>query len=152
VSKSPIDASFDENGAIVEEIPGIRLDREEFLTSFLKYFYGGKSTTIEIPKLIYYPRVSSELLAEISVNRIGHYTTYYDENNVERSHNILLSTLAINNHVIFPGEEFSFNQVVGERTKEKGYQKAPVIVKGELAEDIGGGICQVSSTLFNAVH
>src|SRR5699024_8276448 len=118
---------------------GIRLDREEFLTSFLKYFYGGKSTTIEIPKLIYYPRVSSELLAEISVNRIGHYTTYYDENNVERSHNILLSTLAINNHVIFPGEAFSFNKVVGERTKEKGYQKAPVIVKGELAEDIGGG-------------
>src|SRR5699024_8549970 len=49
-------------------------------------------------------------------------------------------------------ETFSFNNVVGKRTKEKGYKKAPVIVKGELAEDIGGGICQVSSTLFNAVN
>lgn len=152
VSKHPIDASLDENGAIVEGVPGVRLDKEKFLVSFFKYFYGGETTTIIIPKLNNYPRVSSELLAEISVNQIGHYTTYYDENNVERSHNILLSVLAINNHVVFPGEEFSFNKVVGERTKEKGYKKAPVIVKGELSEDIGGGICQVSSTLFNAVN
>ena len=152
VFRSPINASLDETGEIMDGIPGVRLNKEKFLTSFIKYFYNGESTTIEIPKLPVYPQVSSELLAEINVNQIGHYVTYYDEKNVERSHNILLSTLAINNHVIFPGEEFSFNQVVGERTKEKGYQKAPVIVKGELAEDIGGGICQVSSTLFNAVH
>ncbi len=58
---------------------------------------------------------------------------------------------AIDNHVVFPGESFSFNETVGERTKEKGYQRAPVIIEGELAEDIGGGICQVSSTLYNAV-
>jgi vancomycin resistance protein YoaR len=62
-----------------------------------------------------------------------------------------LATEKINNTVVFPGEVFSFNGVVGKRTKEKGYKKAPVIVKGELSEDIGGGICQVSSTLFNAV-
>lgn len=152
VFRSPINASLDESGVIIDGTPGVRLNKEKFLASFIKYFYDGKSTTIEIPKSPIYPRVSSELLAEINVNQIGHYATYFDENNEERSHNILLSTLAINNHVIFPGEEFSFNQVVGERTEEKGYQKAPVIVKGELAEDIGGGICQVSSTLFNAVH
>src|SRR5699024_11635921 len=70
------------------------------------------------PKLPVYPQVSSELLAEINVNQIGHYVTYYDEKNVERSHNILLSTLAINNHVIFPGEEFSFNQRSKEHTSE----------------------------------
>src|SRR5699024_7644450 len=81
----------------------------------------------------------------------GSYVTYFKETNKERSHNIRLSTEAINNHVVFPNDEFSFNEVVGERTKEKGYMKAPVIVKGELSEDIGGGICQVSSTLFNAV-
>lgn len=152
VSKQPINASLNEQGIIIEEIPGIRLDREKFIESFLNYFYGGKSRTIEIPKLYTYPRVSSELLAEIRMNNIGNYVTYYDANNIERSHNISLSTLAINNYVVFPGEEFSFNKVVGERTKEKGYKKAPVIVKGELAEDIGGGICQVSSTLFNAVN
>lgn len=152
VSKEPIDASLNEQGEIIEEIPGIRLDRKKFIESFFQYFYDEELRTIEIPKLNTYPRVSSELLAEISVNNIGNYITYYDEKNLERSHNILLSTLAINNHVVFPGEEFSFNKVVGERTKDKGYKKAPVIVKGELAEDIGGGICQVSSTLFNAVN
>lgn len=151
VYEHPVDAHLDEEGVIVEEIPGIRLDKEKFLELFFKYFYNGQSKTVEIPKLNVYPRVSSELIANISENRIGHYTTYYRENNVERSHNISLSTLAINNHVVFPGEEFSFNKVVGERTKEKGYKRAPVIVRGELTEDIGGGICQVSSTLFNAV-
>ena len=62
-----------------------------------------------------------------------------------------LAVKAIDNVVVFPGESFSFNKVVGKRTASKGYMRAPVIVKGELAEDIGGGICQVSSTLFNAV-
>jgi len=49
------------------------------------------------------------------------------------------------------GKFFSFNQVVGERTLERGYEPAPEIVKGEYTEGIGGGICQTSSTLFNAV-
>lgn len=152
VYKQPINASLNETGEIIEEIPGISLDKEKFIKSFLKYYYDGQTRTIEIPKKKIYPRVSSELIAEIYVKNIGSFQTYYDEKNLERSHNILLSTLAINNHVVFPGEEFSFNKVVGERTKGRGYKKAPVIVKGELAEDIGGGICQVSSTLFNAVN
>lgn len=152
VSKQPINALLNEQGMIIEEVPGIRLDKEKFIELFLNYFYDGNSKTIEVPKLNTYPRVNSELLAEIRVNNISNYVTHYDEDNIERSHNIALSTSAINNHVVFPGEEFSFNEVVGERTKEKGYKKAPVIVKGELAEDIGGGICQVSSTLFNAVN
>ena len=63
----------------------------------------------------------------------------------------MLAAEAINNTVVFPGETFSFNQTVGKRTKEKGYLPAPIIVRGELSEGIGGGICQVSSTLFNAV-
>ena len=77
--------------------------------------------------------------------------TYFNPHNKERSHNIKLATSAIHNHVIFPHESFSFNETVGERTVQNGYKKAPVIVRGELSEGIGGGICQVSSTLFNAV-
>lgn len=151
IAKQPIDAMLNDQGDMIEEVPGIQLDKRKFTQLFYSYFYGGQSTTIEVPKLSVYPRVSSELLAEINEKNIGYYVTHYNEANQERSHNILLSTLAINNQVVFPGETFSFNKVVGERTKDKGYKKAPVIVKGELAEDIGGGICQVSSTLFNAV-
>ncbi|MFP3440966.1 VanW family protein, partial [Pantoea sp. SIMBA_133] len=77
--------------------------------------------------------------------------THFRKNNLERTSNIELAAEAINNTVVFPGETFSFNQTVGKRTKERGYLPAPIIVKGELSEGIGGGICQVSSTLFNAV-
>ncbi|WP_062047010.1 VanW family protein [Bacillus sp. JCM 19034] len=53
--------------------------------------------------------------------------------------------------MLFPGEVFSFNTTVGKRTIERGYLPAPIIIRGELSEGVGGGICQVSSTLFNAV-
>lgn len=152
VTKEPIDARIDDQDRLIEEVSGVSLDEEKFTELFLSYFYGEGATTIEVPKLNVHPRVSSELLSEINAKKIGHYVTYYNTDNEERSHNIYLSTMAINNQVIFPGEIFSFNQTVGERTVNKGYKKAPVIVKGELAEDIGGGICQVSSTLFNAVN
>src|SRR5699024_9571793 len=99
-----------------------------------------------------YPRVTSELLSRIYQQKLASYETYYDESNRSRSHNIKLATKEINNHVIFPTNTFSFNSVVGERTDEKGYKRAPVIMEGELSEDLGGGICQVSSTLYNAVH
>lgn len=152
VAKEPINAMINDQGKLIEEVSGVKLDEEKFTQLFLSYFYGEGRTTIEVPKLNVYPRVSSELLSEINEKKIGHYVTHYNIDNEERSHNIYLSTLAIHNKVIFPEETFSFNQIVGERTADKGYKKAPVIVKGELAEDIGGGICQVSSTLFNAVN
>lgn len=151
VIQDPINATIDDQGEIIDGKPGISLDRDKSILLFHRFFYEKGPMQQEVPKKKNYPKVNSELLAEIKVNNIGSYVTYFKETNKERSHNIRLSTEAINNHVVFPNDEFSFNNVVGERTKEKGYMKAPVIVKGELSEDIGGGICQVSSTLFNAV-
>src|SRR5699024_5189614 len=108
-------------------------------------------TKLDVPKRPVYPEVDSELLANIHEEKIGSYVTKFKPENKERTHNIVLAAEAINNYVLFPDETFSFNEVVGKRTEAKGYKRAPVIVKGELAEDIGGGICQVSSTLYNAV-
>ena len=75
---------------------------------------------------------------------IGHYITYYNANNKNRSINISLAAKTLNNQVVFPGETFSFNQVIGKRTAAKGYLRATVIVRGqELSEKgIGGGICR----------
>lgn len=151
IRKPPKNAKLNKQGEIVEEKPGVTLDRYKFAQRFQESFYYGEPTSIEIPMKHTFPRVDSELLAEIKEQEIGHYVTQFKESNKERSHNIDLAAKAINNHVVFPREKFSFNKIVGERTKEKGYERAPVIVKGELAEDIGGGICQVSSTLYNAV-
>ncbi|MHC8521866.1 VanW family protein [Rossellomorea sp. H39__3] len=116
----------------------------------MNYLYKGVRST-DAPTLKTYPKVDTEILAHIRTNRIGSYVTYFNKKNEERTNNIILASGQINNTVVFPGETFSFNKTVGKRTKGKGYMKAPVIVKGELSEDIGGGICQVSSTLFNAV-
>lgn len=149
--EEPIHAEIDEEGNIVEGVPGSVLNREEMARHVLQYFYEGSSKPIKIPKSPIYPRVTSELLAEIYDEKIGTYITHFKEEDEARSKNIELSVAAIHNHVIFPNETFSFNDIVGERTTERGYMRAPVIVKGELSADIGGGICQVSSTLFNAV-
>jgi len=151
IYKEPENAKFNDAGAIVSEIPGVTLDRTAFIKSFKELYYSDNRKDLKVPTTAVYPEVDRGLLREISAKRLGGYVTNYKESNKERSNNIALAAEAINNTVIFPGDTFSFNKVVGERTIDRGYKRAPVIVKGELSEDIGGGICQVSSTLFNAV-
>jgi vancomycin resistance protein YoaR len=147
----PINAKIGDHGEIIPEQIGYKLDRRKFTTQFYTYFFGGGPSIIEAPRTPVYPKIDSELLANIREKPIGHYITYFNSGNKNRSHNIAIAAKAISNFVVYPGEIFSFNQVVGKRTKEKGYLLASIIVRGELSEGIGGGICQVSSTLFNAV-
>lgn len=151
LSVIPKNAKLDQHGNIIPEQVGLSVNRQAFTESFYSFFFEQNKSTLEIPMYPVYPKVDSELLSDIRSIRIGRYITSFNPRNKKRSHNIQLAVEAINNHVVFPGETFSFNSVVGKRTTEKGYEKAKVIVRGEYAEDIGGGICQVSSTLFNAV-
>ncbi|MDQ8736973.1 VanW family protein [Paenibacillus sp. LHD-38] len=151
VQKPAVNATLDGGGRILPEHAGSQLDRKLFEEQFYSFIFEGGFSQLEVPMLTIYPRVDSELLSTIKVKRIGQYATYYNSNNKNRSHNVSLAAKAINNYVVFPNERFSFNEVVGKRTKETGYLRAPVIVRGEMSEDIGGGICQISSTLFNAV-
>jgi vancomycin resistance protein YoaR len=149
--KEPVNAVIDNYGNILPGQTGYRLYKQAFQETFYRYFFSGKAGKIEAPIMVLYPKVDGELLSHIRTKQIGQYVTYFNGYNEKRSHNITLAAEAINNHVVFPGETFSFNEVVGKRTEEKGYMRAPVIVRGELSEDVGGGICQVSSTLFNAI-
>lgn len=82
--------------------------------------------------------------------RLSSFVTYFDGGNESRAHNIRLAAEKINGSVIEDGETFSFNQTVGERTSKRGFQPAKIIEKGEFVEGIGGGVCQVSTTLYNA--
>lgn len=152
VYKPPVNAKLDRAGNIISEQPGSQLNSVLFKEEFYRTFYNhSQPSIIKISKVAIYPKVDSELLASVRSKQISHYYTYFNTHNKNRSHNISLATEAINNQVIFPGETFSFNRTVGQRTKEKGYLPAKIIVRGEFSEGIGGGICQVSSTLFNAV-
>ena len=80
---------------------------------------------------------------------VASYTTTYG-GEANRLHNVRLVAQLVDRHLIPPGAEFSFNRTTGERTVEKGFLEAPVIINGELQTGLGGGVCQVSTTVFNA--
>lgn len=147
----PHNATIDSNGNIITEQAGSHLYRQAFTKQVYHFYFHKGSQQIALPMLKVYPKVDSELLGNIRSKRIGRYVTIFNSQNKTRTKNIHLAAEAINNAVVFPGETFSFNKIVGKRTAAKGYLRAPVIVRGEFSEDIGGGICQVSSTLYNAV-
>ena len=98
--------------------------------------------------------------AKVTVNEIGteafpdklaHFTTIYDAGNVNRTTNLRLACQKINGKVLLPDEVFSYNKVVGERTIAAGYKEAKIYSAGQVVDGLGGGICQISSTLYNAV-
>ena len=105
-----------------------------------------------IPLKITVPeKTLADLGEEAFPDELGEYSTRYDPTNKNRSNNISLATEKIDGTIILPGETFSYNQTVGERTIEAGYKEAGAYAGGKVVQDVGGGICQSSSTLYNAV-
>ena len=98
-------------------------------------------------------KVSPELSMEEAKNLYKTLATFTTEttNNAKRNTNVRLAAEALNGTIVQPGEEFSFNAVVGQRTAEKGYQDAAAYNSGEVVQEIGGGVCQMSSTLYRVV-
>ena len=93
----------------------------------------------------------SDLGAEAFPNELGSYSTKFNVSNSNRNNNIKLATNKINGTIILPGETFSYNQTVGKRTIQAGFKEAGAYAGGQVVQEVGGGICQVSSTLYNAV-
>ena len=80
---------------------------------------------------------------------IAHFSTYYGDSKQNRKDNIALAARKIDGLVLYPEDELSFNDLVGRRTVENGFKTAYVIQNGDFVEGVGGGVCQVSSTLYN---
>ena len=105
-----------------------------------------------IPLKITKPDITTdEIGSEGFPDLLGTYKTYYNSSNKDRTTNLRLASNKIDGTVLMPGETFSYNKVVGERTIAAGYKEAPIYAGGKVVDGIGGGICQVSSTLYNAV-
>ena len=106
--------------------------------------------TVEIPAVIEYPKVTAEdLKAVLFRDVLGEARTKVG-GTAARISNVKLSAASINGYVMNSGDVFSYNGVVGQRTAANGYQPAPAYVRGETVDEIGGGICQTSSTLYLA--
>ena len=82
-------------------------------------------------------------------DKLGEYSTKFNAADVDRTHNIKIATISASNILIKPGQTFSVNEMVGPRLAKFGYKEAKVIINNELVPGIGGGVCQVSSTLYN---
>jgi len=109
-----------------------------------------ESTPAPKQKLRTVPKASKKVA--VPKGCIGSYRTPLLDKSSGRTKNISLASKKINGYVIEPGESFSFNGIVGERTIQKGYKSAKVIKNGKFVEDIGGGVCQLSTTLYNAAQ
>lgn len=112
----------------------------------------GNGLTFEIPLTISTPNHTTEdIESQLFADTLGEHQTKFNTGDVGRSKNIMLAAHKINGTILAPGEIFSYNGVVGERSYSEGFETAHVYVNGETVDGVGGGICQVSSTLFNAV-
>ncbi len=96
-------------------------------------------------------RTTDEARAMRIQGLVAAYQTFYG-GDPNRIHNVQLVSHLVDKHVIAPGETFSFNGATGARTADKGFREAPVIINGELQTGLGGGVCQVSTTVFNAAY
>ncbi len=113
---------------------------------------GAAVGAVELPVVTIQPKRTTEDIEAMQINgRIARYTTRFDAGQEGRTYNIKVAAAALDGVLLAPGEDFSFNRVVGPRSSEAGYKNANVIVNNELVQGLGGGVCQVSSTLYNAV-
>lgn len=133
-----------------DDVPGAYIDSDELYGKMTAMLDSGDhygSVTV-VPEKLLADVTKTELMN--GFRKISSYTTKTTSNK-NRNTNVRLSAEAINGRTVMPGEIFSFNGTTGERTQERGYREAAAISGGQSKDEIGGGVCQTSSTLFNAV-
>jgi vancomycin resistance protein YoaR len=153
VAKAPKDATFAVDGkhvSVVPAQPGIQLDALASTDAILK---AALRPRVRVARLVVTtaPATLSTARAEaMNIQAVvSSYTTIYG-GIPNRIHNVQLVAHLVDDKLIAPGATFSFNQTTGDRNAAKGFLEAPVIVNGEVTTGLGGGVCQVSTTVFNA--
>lgn len=157
INKEPADAGFvmkNGNVSVVPHVVGRKIDRAT-LESFAAGLEASENTEKVLPVEFIKPKITTEdAYAKLFKDELAYMSTHFSTSTVNdknRGENIKLAVSKINGKILVPGEVFSFNDTVGPRTAEGGYQTAHTYTAGKVVDGIGGGICQVSSTLYNAV-
>lgn len=144
-----------ESGAfvIVEGAQGIEINVKESaaaIEAFLNEKWDGSSQNIELVAEIVEPRGTVEELAKVQ-DLLGGYSTNYSSSNANRCANISIATGFIDGTILYPGDEFSVADTIGPLDASRGYELAGAYENGQTVQSYGGGVCQVSTTLYNAV-
>ncbi|MCI8506539.1 MAG: hypothetical protein HFI67_10175 [Lachnospiraceae bacterium] len=133
------------------EESGRKVDREDLLEQLERAVTSGDYDAVLTGKVSQVsPNMNLEQAKEAYV-LLAKFSTEAEVDNEDRDHNVKLAADTVNNTLIAPGEEFSMNGVIGETTEEQGYREAATYSRGEVVPEFGGGVCQVSSTIYNAV-
>ncbi len=127
--------------------PGRAIDRERLYNDILSALKGNQYPVVKVNYRIVEPTPVDQILS--SIKQRSRFSTDCT-NNPDRENNIALALGKFNGLRVNPGEQVSFNQVVGRRSAEQGFREAKIIVNGEYVDGVGGGVCQVSTTIFNA--
>jgi vancomycin resistance protein YoaR len=163
VSKKPVDAvrtiTADDRVVYTPEIPGAKVDVPALIAAVRRLAplsladpRAGRRHSLKLPVAKVAPRVTvASLKAEGIARKIAEFTTSFETSGAGRSHNVTAAALALNDTRLMPGEVFDYGRIVKKASRAYGWREAPVIVRGRLTPGIGGGICQVSSTLYNAI-
>ncbi|MCX7694193.1 MAG: VanW family protein [Caloramator sp.] len=153
INKEPIDAKINRVSGkfiITPEKSGIAVDEPkliELINNEIKP--EGEINRIEVPTKVVEAKVKAEALSNITT-KISSFTTSFKPSDVNRSGNIKIAANYLTGTVIMPGDIFSMIKVLGPRNEKQGYKEAPVIINGKLEPGLAGGICQVSTTMYNA--
>ncbi|MEW5921051.1 MAG: VanW family protein [Bacillota bacterium] len=132
---------------------GIYLQKEGFSAALLAKLSQRPGSSQEFPLTLIRREAEitvSAILEKGIKDKLYTATTVFNPADKNRVHNIILAAEQVNNIILKPGDVFSFNKLVGDANQERGYKEAPIIVNDQLVMGAGGGICQVSSTIYNA--
>ncbi|WP_422484357.1 VanW family protein [Gudongella sp. DL1XJH-153] len=150
----PVDAQFSfQSGQfeIIKPVQGKYLDRDSFKKSLEMVSEEILTVeSLEISVITQEPKIQEEYYKKIN-GVIGEFSTSFAGSSAGRSHNVRLSAESFKGMLVMPGQEVSYNKTTGPRQARYGYQEAPVIENGELIPGMGGGVCQTSTTLYNAL-
>lgn len=158
IDKDPVNANIKITRGVKQitpEVEGLKVDKDKTLKSLKKLvdeLVKGKSenTEIEIAAEKVKAKISKSMLEMIN-GRISTFYTVFNFQDVNRSENLFVASRAVNDTLLMPGETFSLNKTLGPRIIQNGYKEAPVIINNKLVPDIGGGVCQIATTLYNAI-
>ncbi len=153
VDRKPRDATFRVVSGGIELVPsrpGHTLDVDTARDALAKAVFSTTGRNATVATSTTAPARTTQEARAMGIDEVvGSYTTTYG-GTPGRLHNVQLVAGLIDGALIAPGARFSFNETTGERNAAKGFEEAPVIINGELESGIGGGVCQVSTTVFNA--
>lgn len=130
------------------ERSGVKVKKDDFFEKIVENF--GKNVVYDIKTVKTKPKFTKNQLLSCT-EKISEFSTAFTNSLEGRRKNICLATEKINGFLLKSGEIFSFNEVVGKRTVENGFCHAKIILGGEYVDGVGGGVCQVATTLYNAV-